>query len=165
MHSSRKWGMLYLPVRGIGPTAWTEDEREQTHIRRRFNLLGQTLDGMRIWDIRRGIQSLRAIEGGGEPELWLQAAGTMAGNALYAALYEPDVHRLDLHDLPSSHEDGPEILNVLRFTDIPQIATMVGEKAKLRLYAGDPKEWSYLTEHAEKFAWPEEQLQIREPVE
>src|SRR5690606_17744164 len=44
LHSSRKWGMLYLPVRGIGPTAWTTDEKERTHIRRRFALLGQTLD-------------------------------------------------------------------------------------------------------------------------
>src|SRR5690606_14804755 len=28
LHASQKWGMLYLPVRGTGPTAWTTDEKE-----------------------------------------------------------------------------------------------------------------------------------------
>ena len=165
LHSSQKWGMLYLPVRGIGPSAWTTDEKERTHIRRRFALLGQTLDTMRIWDIRRGIQALRSIEGADKPKLWIQASGTMAGDALYASLFEKDIRRLDLHDLPLSHQEGPELLNVLRFTDIPQIAAMVGEKSQLRLYTGEAAKWSYLTEFAKKMEWPEKQLQVRETAE
>jgi dienelactone hydrolase len=165
MHQSQKWGMLYLPVRGVGPTAWTSDEKERIHIRRRFALLGQTLDAMRVWDIRRGIQALREIEGADQPKLWLQASGVMAGNALYASLYEPDIHRLDLHNLPASHRDGPVYLNVLRFTDIPQIAAIVGEQSQLRIYTDKGKDWSYLTAHAKKFEWPEKQLQIRKPSE
>jgi dienelactone hydrolase len=161
LHASQKWGMIYLPVRGVGPTAWTSDEKERTHIRRRFALLGQTLDTMRIWDIRRGIQALRAVEGADKPKLWLQAGGVMAGNALYASLYEKDIHRLDLHDLPSSHQEGPELLNVLRFTDLPQIAAIAGEKSQLRLYTDDAAKWSYLSEFATKMAWPEKQLQVR----
>lgn len=153
--------MLYLPVRGVGPTAWTSDEKERTHIRRRFALLGQTLDTMRIWDIRRGIQALRAVEGADKPKLWLQAGGVMAGNALYASLYEKDIHRLDLHDLPTSHQEGPELLNVLRFTDLPQIAAIAGEKSQLRLYTDDAAKWSYLSEFATKMAWPEKQMQVR----
>ena len=82
MHTSMKWGMLYLPPRGIGPTAWTTDEKESTHIRRRFALLGQTIDGMRVWDIRRAIQSLRKLDGGDEPKLWIQSSGIMGGNAI-----------------------------------------------------------------------------------
>jgi dienelactone hydrolase len=161
LHASQKWGMLYLPVRGVGPTAWTSDEKERTHIRRRFALLGQTLDTMRIWDIRRGIQALRAVEGADKPKLWLQAGGVMAGNALYASLYEKDIHRLDLHDLPISHQEGPELLNVLRFTDLPQIAAIAGEKSQLRLYTDDAAKWSYLSEFATKMAWPEKQMQVR----
>jgi len=121
------------------------------------------LDTMRIWDIRRGIQALRGIEGGARPKLWLQASGVMAGNALYASLYEKDIHRLDLHDLPSTHQNGPEMLNVLRFTDLPQIAAIAGGRSQLRLYTGEAEQWSYLTEFAKKMAWPENQLQIREP--
>ncbi len=163
LHASQKWGMLYLPVRGVGPTAWTSDEKERIHIRRRFALLGQTLDTMRIWDIRRGIQALRSIEGADQPKLWIQANGVMAGNALYASLYEKDIHRLDLHDLPLTHQEGPEILNVLRFTDLPQIAAIAGERSQLRLYTGDAEKWSYLAEFAKKMEWPEKQLQIRKP--
>ncbi|MCB1205862.1 MAG: prolyl oligopeptidase family serine peptidase [Verrucomicrobiae bacterium] len=163
LHASQKWGMLYLPVRGVGPTAWTTDEKERTHIRRRFALLGQTLDGMRIWDIRRGIQAVREFDGGSEPKLWLQASGVMAGNALYASIFEKDIHRIDLHRLPLSHQDGPELLNVLRFTDIPQIAGIAGERSQLRIY-GNPEDWSYLTELAGKLEWPDKQLQIRKPV-
>ena len=52
----------YVCPRGIGPAAWTGDEKKQTQIRRRFMLLGQTLDGMRVWDIRRTIQALGQID-------------------------------------------------------------------------------------------------------
>jgi dienelactone hydrolase len=163
LHASQKWGMLYLPVRGVGPTAWTTDEKERTHIRRRFALLGQTLDTMRIWDIRRGVQAIREMEDGGKPKLWLQASGVMAGNALYASLFEKNIHRLDLHALPVSHQEGPELLNVLRFTDLPQIAALAAERSQMRIY-GKPSDWSYVTEAAKKFEWPEKQVQVREMV-
>lgn len=160
LHASQKWGMLYLPVRGVGPTAWTTDEKERTHIRRRFALLGQTIDTMRIWDIRRGVQAIREMEDGDKPKLWLQSSGVMAGNALYASLFEKDIHRLDLHALPLSHQEGPELLNVLRFTDLPQIAAIAAERSQLRIY-GKPDDWSYVTEAAKKFGWPEKQVQVQ----
>jgi len=72
--------------RGIGPTAWTADERKQTHIRRRFALLGQTLDGMRVWDVRRAVQALRSVENLCRARVRLRAEGRMAGVAVYAAL-------------------------------------------------------------------------------
>lgn len=162
MHASQKWGMAYLSVRGIGPTAWTSDEKEQTHIRRRFALLGQTLDSMRIWDIRRGIQTITSREELTEVPLWLQAGGHMAGNALYAALYEPGIVRLDLHELPTSHRDGPELLNVLRFTDLPEVAAIVGSRSQLRIYPEEKKKWAILEKYAEKLEWPPKQLKIRE---
>lgn len=162
MHANRKWGMLYLAPRGIGPTAWTSDERERTHIRRRFALLGQSLDGMRVWDIRRGIRAMRAIEGVDRPPLWIQASGTMAGNALYASLFEEGIHRLDLHGLPTGHQaGGPELLNILRYADLPQVAAIAGERSLLRLYPEAGQDWSYLEEFAKRFEWPEKQLQIR----
>lgn len=161
MHQNMKWGMAYLAPRGIGPTSWTDDKKESTHIRRRFSLLGQTLDGMRVWDIRRGIQTLRSIEGADKPQLWIQASRTMAGNALYAAFFEKDIHRLDLHELPVTHREGPEFLNVLRFVDIPEMTTFVGHDAKLRLYTDNPEQWKYPQELAAKFKWPEKQIEVR----
>ncbi|MEM9018210.1 MAG: hypothetical protein AAGC68_14445, partial [Verrucomicrobiota bacterium] len=127
----------------------------------RFALLGQTLDSMRVWDIRRGIQAIRGIEGMTEPDLWLQAEGIMAGNALYASLFEEDIHRLDLHSLPASHREGPELLNILRFTDLPTAAAIAGERSFLRIYGVEAKDFKFLTGLSESLEWPEKQIQLR----
>ncbi len=164
MHKAQKWGMLYLAPRGIGPTAWTTDAKESTHIRRRFALLGTTIDAMRIWDIRRAVQTLREMDQGTTPDLWIQSNGIMAGNALYAALFERNITRLDLHGLKASHRDGPELLNVLRFTDVPQVAAMVAERSKLRIYSDSPAEWDFVVKTGEMMKLPEEQIEIRKPA-
>ncbi|HUG17906.1 MAG TPA: acetylxylan esterase, partial [Planctomycetaceae bacterium] len=90
-----KWGMAYLAPRGIGPTAWDQSERKQTQHRRRFQLLGQTLDGMRVWDIVRGCAALRQAAPVTSTPLWLQAERNMSCNTLYAALFAPDIKRID----------------------------------------------------------------------
>jgi hypothetical protein len=47
--------LVVIGPRGVGPSAWPTDKEKG--IRRRFMLLGQTLDGMRAWDVRRGIRA------------------------------------------------------------------------------------------------------------
>ena len=39
----------WFAPRGVGPTQWNREERHHTHIRRRFMLLGETLDSMRVF--------------------------------------------------------------------------------------------------------------------
>ena len=73
-------------------------------ILRRFYLLGETLDGMRVFGVVRSVSSLRAVRGMGKVPLWMQANRQMAANLLYASLV-PEVARLDLHDLPESHRE------------------------------------------------------------
>jgi len=129
--------MAYIAPRGIGPTAWNPDERKQTQIRRRFMLLGQTLDGMRVWDVRRAIQTLRTIDSTRDVPFTLQGKGQMAGIVLYASLFEPDIDRLDLWHLPRSHRNGPTFLNVLRYLDMPQAVAMAAERSQIRIYQED----------------------------
>jgi hypothetical protein len=164
MHRNLKWGMAYVPPRGIGPTAWTSDKKEATQIRRRFALLGQSLDGMRVWDIRRGIQALRTIEGMNQPKLWIQSSGAMGVNSLYAALYEPAIERLDLHDPTVSHREGPEYLNVLRFVDIPEVMSYVAKNSKVRIYTEESGQWKYPIEVAAKFKWEGKPVEVRKPT-
>ena len=161
-----KWAFAAVTPRGIGPTRWSEvssfDGKPAGHqIRRRFALLGQTLDGQRVWDVRRALACLRALpELKGVP-LWLQGKNDMAGIALYAALFEPDVARLDLWHPPASHRQGPIFLNVLRVLDMPQAVALSGPR-KVRLYVKDDAE-------AKAWEWPmqlqkalgQESLQIR----
>jgi cephalosporin-C deacetylase-like acetyl esterase len=155
------WTMAYIAPRGVGPTAFDQSARKQTQHRRRFNLLGQTLEGMQVYDVRRAIQALRTLpEMQGEP-LWLQGEREAAGLALYASLYEPSIVRLDLWHLPRSHRDGPSFLNVLRFLDVPQAVAMAGEHSQIRMYQRDTAGWEYPTEVAKQLKWNDKQIVIR----
>ncbi len=124
--------LAFFAPRGIGADAWSGDEKQLTQIRRRFMLLGQTLDGMRVWDIRRALQALRAALESESLRIGLRARGQMGVNPLYAALFEPDVKRLELSDLPASHRQGPDYLNVLKLLDIPQALELARARAEVR---------------------------------
>ena len=132
---SKRIAWAAVAPRGIGPGAWGGDERKHTHIRRRFMLLGQTLDGMRAWDVRRAVQALGRIDATRDRPAVLAGRGTMAGIALYAALFEPDVERLELRDVPDSHRQGPIFLNVLRFLDMPQALKMAAASIDVQIDA------------------------------
>ena len=102
--------------------------------------------------IRRSIAALRETAYGKTP-LWLQSQHTMAGNTLYASLFEEGITRLDLHRLPASHEAGPTYLNVLKILDIPQAAAMAAERSRVRIYAPDKSLWSFAAQVSEKLGW------------
>ncbi|MEQ1853248.1 MAG: hypothetical protein ABMA01_16845, partial [Chthoniobacteraceae bacterium] len=163
MYANSPWAMAYFCPRGIGPTAWTGSEKQQTQRLRRFYLLGQTLDGMQVWDIRRSIAALRAA-GFAKPALWLQSQNAMAGNTLYASLFEENIARLDLHTLPASHQTGPIYLNVLKSLDLPQAAAMAAARGKVRLYSADKSAFSYPLQVAEKLGWGGN-IELREPLD
>jgi dienelactone hydrolase len=155
--------IVYVTPRGIGPTLWRTDERGLKEIRRRFMLLGQTLDGMRTWDLRRAIQAVRSrsIESLRNVPVQLQGQSNMAGIALYASLFEPDIAGLNLSNLPCSHHDGPIYLNVLRYLDIPAAVAMATERCRVTLYQNDDTGWQFPRDVANKLGWPEKQFQIR----
>jgi len=114
---------LFAP-RGLGDDSWSGDAKRQTQIRRRFMLLGQTLDSMRVWDIRQAIRALKLRYP--SAELRVEGRGRQAVNLLYASLFEPGISGMTLSDLPASHQDGPDYLNVLRVMDIP-VALKIAE--------------------------------------
>jgi hypothetical protein len=141
------WAFATVAPRGIGPTRWAEaGTPDDAHVRRRFALLGQTLDGQRVWDVRRGLEVLRGVpELKGAP-LWLQGTGNMAGVVLYAALFEPDVARLDLWHPPATHRQGPIFLNVRRVLDMPQAVALAFPRSVV-VYVKDDAE-------AKTWEWP-----------
>lgn len=167
-----KWGMAYVCPRGIGPTEWTGSPKAQTQRLRRFYLLGQTLDGMRVWDIRRAVQTIRSIPGFEQTPLWMQAHRDMAVDAVYASLFEDNIKRLDLHDMPLTHngtvdgdpkEVGPAMLNVLKYLDIPQAAAMAAVRSRVVIYSDKKAAWDYPATIVKNLG-KEKQFQIREPV-
>jgi dienelactone hydrolase len=124
---------VWFVPRGVGPASWKGDGRRQTHLKRRFQLLGQTVGGMRVFDTLRGMQAARHMTYGNETvgdgsHFTVVARGDMACHALYAAALSDDAGpgRLILSGLPMSHlSDGPDYLNVLQVTDIPEVLNLV----------------------------------------
>lgn len=143
-----------LAPRGIGLTAWNPTAKEKPHVQRRFMLLGQTLDGMRVWDIRRGVQALRAVKGLEKISLELSTQGSMAVNVLYASLFEPAVAGLQLRGLPASHQAGPDYLNVLRVLDVPQVVAMAAERAPVQLQSVNEADWNFPASVGQRLNWP-----------
>lgn len=152
-----------LAPRGVGPTAWDASEKKQTQHQRRFYLLGQTVDGMRVWDVRRAIQALRSLDLASGAPLALHGRRQAAGIALYAALFEPGLSRLDLHDLPTTHRDGPYLLNVRRFLDMPQAVAMAAERSDVVLHQADASGWEYPAAVVQQLQWDAARLQIKPP--
>lgn len=153
--------VAWFAPRGVGLTAWSGSEEERTHLRRRFMLLGQTLDGMRVWDVRRAIQALRSLDANAPRDLSLQAEGVMSGIALYASLFEPGVWQLDLANLPASQREGPDFLNVLKHLDLPQTVALATERSRVRLTGtegNNATSWEYPQEVARQLGWPEDRI-------
>jgi hypothetical protein len=133
--------------RGVGPHAWAApDSVDERHIRRRFALIGQTLDGQRVWDTRRALAVLKTVF---PAKTSLQAEGDAAVWALYAAIIEPEVLSLTLRHPPASHKGGPVLLNVLKHFDIPQALALVGDRpitVTLKAEA-DKAAWDWTVQH------------------
>ena len=143
MLTAHPWAMATIAPRGIGPTRWSsrglDSKAADAADRRRFVMLGQTLDGQRVWDIRRAVQAMETIGDFRNVPLWLQGHGDMAALVLYAALFEPSVQRLDLWHPPPSHDQGPTFLNVRSLIDMPQ-AMALALPRQIRVYVQDKAE-------------------------
>jgi len=129
---TRKLALAFFAPRGVEPGTWPRDPKKATQTRRRFMLLGQTIDGMRVWDIRRAAQAVKALPAFKKTPLHVRAHGEMGVNAGYAALFEPGIQKLKLDGLPISQAEGPDYLNVLRVWDLPQLWDALGERAEAR---------------------------------
>jgi len=152
---------VYFPPRGVGPTAYTSDEKKHNQLLRRYPLIGQTLEGMQVYDVRRAIAAIRSMPQFAKTPIELRANGRMAGVALYASLFEDNIATLELTDLPRSHVDGPHLLNVLKTLDLPAALAMAAARSKTILYTADPTNWQYPLAVAQALKWPEKQLEIR----
>ncbi|MEO6809517.1 MAG: prolyl oligopeptidase family serine peptidase, partial [Isosphaeraceae bacterium] len=149
--------VVVVAPRGVGPTAW--DPKKETHIRRRFALLGQTLDGMRVWDVRRALAALRSIDAlQGEATELLGGKGRSAPLALWAAVFEPEVDRVRLEDPPTSLREGPIFLNLDRVLGMPQALALLYPR-KVELYATNREPWQWAADLAKSLggntAWPD----------
>lgn len=156
--------IIFFAPRGFGLNAWGSDERRQTQIRRRFMLLGQTLDEMRAWDIRRACQALRLLPLSAQSRLDISGAGQAAVNILYAALYESGIDGLMLGALPKSHRGGPDYLNVLRVLDVPHAVTMAAERSEVKIVSENASDWDFPSSVANVLGWDKGHFSVQPPL-
>lgn len=143
---AQKLSFAAIAPRGIGTTRWAEPgSATDAQIRRRFALLGQTLDGQRVWDMRRAIAALVAQPNLKSAKLTLQGERDAAGIALFAGLFAPEVAGFDLWYLPPTLRDGPTLLNALRVLDAPQaVGLALGQAVTLHVAAeADLAAWAW----------------------
>lgn len=151
--------LAFAPPRGVGPTRWTGNDAVQRNLLRRFMLLGQTLEGMRVWDIRRALAATADASIGANATAWtLSGDRHQAVNALYASLFTDGLAGVTLIAPPASHHTGPDYLNVLRFLDVPQALTWAAERQPVTLTDTREADWTWTTATARTLGWPQDRL-------
>ena len=73
------------------------------------------------------------------------ASGDLAACALHAMLFAPTIRSAWLVKPPTSHRNGPAMLHVLRFADLPQVAGMaatIGNRL-ITLIDSAEKDWDW----------------------
>ncbi len=120
--------IVFVAPRGVGPTAWSDDERTRTHIRRRFMLLGQTLAGMQIYDVVRAIEAIEQRVVDRSIELRLAAGGEAAVWSAYASLFVDGIDALQLKEVPASNRDAPDLLNVSRIIELSDVVKLANRR-------------------------------------
>lgn len=146
-----------FPTRGSLSAGMSAKDQVQT--RRRYMLLGQTQDGMTVWDIGRAVEALRAPELFGGKPVHLQGVRHHAVNALYTSLFVDGIASVEMIAPPASHHNGPDYLDVLRYLDVPQAAAMAAERVPVKITRGNPDDWAWTTTTLKRIGVPAERLQ------
>ena len=122
--------VLYVDFapRGVGRTALSDDKSHRIQTRRRFMLLGQTLAGMQVWDVRRCVQVLREL--GYDCPITLSGEGNAASLISLAALYEK-IETVSVENYPKNDKVQPDYLNISRIVTPAQVLDLVRQRAKL----------------------------------
>jgi dienelactone hydrolase len=133
--------IAYVAPRGIGPTEWSAEAKKRTQIRRRFMQLGQTASGMQTYDILRATIALQDFLKNPDLQFSLEANNEGASWALFASLFMKNVDSLTLTDLSPRNRDAPDLLNISRLAEPPQIVLMQAARGR-ELQIRNRSEWN-----------------------
>ncbi len=127
--------------RGIGSNVW--DVKLTRKYQRLSMLLGRSLDDMRLFDVLSAVDHLAKHPAFDGKEITIVGKGAMGVLGAYAALLDDRITRVVLHSPPLTHRSAPILLNVLRYTDAPQVLAMLAPRCEL----------VFLTHEIEHFAY------------
>ncbi|MHB0874708.1 MAG: alpha/beta hydrolase [Anaerolineae bacterium] len=156
-----EWARLSVAPRGVNDTSWGDDLA--WHVRRSGALIGHTVASMRVLDALRALELARTLPEVDSSHLVLSGMDDMAVVALYAALLDGGVETVVLTNPPASQDEpspadgtgqATEMLNVLRFTDLPYVAGLLWPTQLVFIEPEDDKLVS--TCRPRSYVWTEE---------
>ncbi len=146
-------GSIYLiSARGMGPAQFQGNGNKLIHIKRRFYLLGQSLDAMQTWDLKQALEAITTVRE--DETVRASAHGIEAGKLLYATLFTTNQLQLFLRDLPFSHDQGPYYLGIMRHMDMPASVLMTAGKDEITISSSstsDSEHWKSLKSVAGRY--------------
>lgn len=107
------------------------------HMRRQAMVAGTTIESIQVYELLRALELLRSLPDVDAARIAVTGKGEMAVNAMYSALLDGQVQRVILQSPTASHRQGPHYLNVLRYTDVAEVASLI---ADLRVSGEAPAE-------------------------
>ena len=132
MEGVRKGDVVFVAFmpRGLGLSALTPDKQHITQTRRRFMLLGQTLAGMQVWDVRRCIRLVQEL--GYECPVTLWGYDTTSSQVALAALYEK-IAAVHVKGYPENDKEQPDYLNISRIATPAQILELTRQRSRVNV--------------------------------
>jgi hypothetical protein len=139
------------------------DEKTVTQLRRRYMLVGQTVDSMRMYDM---VQALKSLPG---QRLRVRASGQMGINLLFASLFVDNIEEMHLDGIPLglgmgakapfSDAQTADYLNVLRGIGFREIIALALERSNIEIsetgvWASHKFDKKYSDEIADRLGWP-----------
>ena len=119
--------------------------REYADFERSASWIGRTISSMQVWDILRTVEWIAAEEKIPASSITVFGKDGMGVLGLYAGLMDPRIGRVVLQNPPASHVNGPALLNILRITDIPEVAAAFAPR-KLSFVGKAPAEFGKSSE-------------------
>jgi hypothetical protein len=112
--------------------AWSISEKDSIRIRRRFMLLGETLDSIHVRDLVCILDAFGKITAG---PIEISASGAQGANAAVAAVLTKSPVALRLRELPVSFSEkgAPDHFNILRVTDMDGVLDAAKARGPVRL--------------------------------
>lgn len=131
---------LVVWPRGVGEIPWNKTFWKSTM--RNAMHVGETVDSMRLADVLAAVDVLARQDGVDAKRITVLGKGVSGALGLYAAILDPRIEHVVLIDPPSTHAEGPIFLNVLRYTDLPEAASLVAPR-RITFYARFPQAYEY----------------------
>lgn len=107
------------------------DDDPLHHMKRQAMVAGTTIESMQLYEVLRSLEFLRSLPEVDPSRIIIVGKGETGIHGLYAALLDGNVQRVAISSPTASHRQGPTYLGILRYTDIPEVIGLLGNKVRL----------------------------------